>query len=97
MHSHPVGAKQPNPWGLFDIHGNVWELSYDWNRAGKPVDMSLAKAGPNITDRIIFMGGGYSASPDDALEPPSGPPNIGYSHLGFRVALVDWKELSAEK
>jgi formylglycine-generating enzyme required for sulfatase activity len=57
--TRPVGQKLPNPWGLHDMHGNVWEWCQDW-LAPYPGGTALDPQGPTAGTERVFRGGGWS-------------------------------------
>src|SRR5262249_1827558 len=67
-HTHPVGQKKPNPLGLFDIHGNVWEWCQDRRRdypKGLAVDVEDTELVIHAKQDRIFRGGSFQSSPDN--------------------------------
>jgi sulfatase modifying factor 1 len=54
----PVGSFDPNPWGLYDMHGNVWEWCIDWYDDFPGTGQENPK-GPDSGTFRIFRGGGW--------------------------------------
>ena len=56
-HAMPTGVKRPNPWGLFDMHGNAWEWVQDWFAPYDETFATVDPQGPETgTDRVIRSG-----------------------------------------
>ena len=86
--THPVGLKLPNPWGLYDMHGNVQEWVQDkWHNdyKGAPTDGSAWEIGDGAYR--VQRGGGWSYNAGycrSAIQVHYVPGHRNY-HLGFRL------------
>jgi formylglycine-generating enzyme required for sulfatase activity len=88
--THPVGQKKPNAWGLYDMHGNVWEWCANWWDDDYSESSSTDPTGPSSGSVRVGRGGGWydAAWYCRSAYRYGGPPGIGVDHLGFRVSLV---------
>ncbi len=85
-HPHPVGQKKPNAWGLYDMHGNVWEWVQDWQGhylSGSVTDPEGPSTGSYRVDRggAWYIDAGFCRSAFRL----GNDPGRRFNALGFRL------------
>ena len=87
---YPAGQKKANAWGLYDMHGNVWEWCQDWY-GEYPSGTVTDPTGPDSGSEHICRGGSWldlkSASAQNcrSANRDSSMPDFQGANLGFRV------------
>ena len=85
-----VGLYSANPWGFFDMHGNVWEWTADWYQAAYPTGNPVVDpAGPASGSSRGIRGGSWTTAGAylRSAHRHDGTPSGRFNGLGFRVGF----------
>lgn len=85
---HPVGQKKPNPWGFYDMHGNVFEWVLDWH--SDSLEGGKDPLGPATGMMQVRRGGCYDFPVAECRSAARKAfmPSRRFARIGFRPALV---------
>jgi formylglycine-generating enzyme required for sulfatase activity len=85
-----VGQYAANPWGFFDMHGNVWEWTADRYQAAYPTgNPVIDPTGPASGSHRVLRGGSWGnfGSYLRSARRFNNPPGTRYNYIGFRVGF----------
>lgn len=88
--THAVATRHPNPQGLFDVGGNVWEWTQDLWHATYPSGEVTNPTGPTSGSPRVIRGGGWYSDPEQVRSAARGldPPSDRGGNLGFRLVRI---------
>jgi formylglycine-generating enzyme len=87
--THEVGKKEPNAWGLYDMHGNVWEWVWNWYGAYGTGSVTEA-TGPATGSNRVLRGGSWGSDTQTlrSAQRSSYNPENRNGYIGFRVVRL---------